>query len=44
VATAEVKGVLPQADPHWHPGAERADHRASSRPHGAAEPAPGGAS
>jgi Ni/Fe-hydrogenase subunit HybB-like protein len=24
VATAEVKTVLPQADPHWHPGSEHA--------------------
>ena len=23
VATAEVKTVLPQADPHWHAGPER---------------------
>jgi molybdopterin-containing oxidoreductase family membrane subunit len=23
VATAEVKGVLPQADPHYHRGPER---------------------
>jgi len=40
VATAEVKTVLPQADPHWRPGPEREvkDHG------GALEPAPEGAS
>ena len=34
VATAEVKTVLPQADPHWQPGPEREikDHRAAPRP------------
>jgi molybdopterin-containing oxidoreductase family membrane subunit len=44
VATAEVKTVLPQADPHWRSGPERQikDHRGAPlvRP----EPAPGGAS
>jgi molybdopterin-containing oxidoreductase family membrane subunit len=45
VATAEVKTVLPQADPHWQPGHERAikDHR-GTRPLGAPEAAPEGAS
>jgi hypothetical protein len=44
VATAEVKTVLPQADPHWQAGPEREvkDHRAASLPHVAPEPAPGG--
>ena len=44
VATAEVKTVLPQADPHWQPGPEREikDHRAAPRPVRAPEPAPGG--
>jgi molybdopterin-containing oxidoreductase family membrane subunit len=44
VATAEVKTVLPQADPHWQPGPEREirDHRAAPRPLGAPEPAPEG--
>jgi Ni/Fe-hydrogenase subunit HybB-like protein len=38
VATAEVKTVLPQADPHWHPGGEHAierevkDHRTAPPP------------
>ena len=42
---AEVKTVLPQADPHWQPGPEREikDHRAAAA-RGAAEPAPEGAS
>jgi hypothetical protein len=47
VATAEVKTVLPQADPHWQPGRERESKhdRATSRPRGAPpKPAPGGAS
>jgi molybdopterin-containing oxidoreductase family membrane subunit len=26
VAIAEVKTVLPQADPHWHPEAAHGDH------------------
>jgi len=39
VATAEVKTVLPQADPHWRPGPER-----EIKDHGALEPAPEGAS
>jgi molybdopterin-containing oxidoreductase family membrane subunit len=43
VATAEVKTVLPQADPHWPPGPER-EIRPAPRPHGTREPAPGGAS
>ena len=33
VATAEVKTVLPQADPHWHAGHERTAHE----PAGAAD-------
>jgi hypothetical protein len=43
VATAEVKTVLPQADPHYEPGPEREirDHRAAL-PRRA--PAPEGAS
>ncbi len=34
VATAEVKTVLPQADPHWQPGPERQvrEHRAAPQP------------
>jgi hypothetical protein len=42
VATAEVKTVLPQADPHWQSGPRReiTDHRAAPQPHGAPEPAP----
>jgi hypothetical protein len=34
VATAEVKTVLPQADPHWHAGPEREvrGHRADPQP------------
>ena len=45
VATAEVKTVLPQADPHYHAGPEREvrDHRAVPR-HGTSEPAAEGAS
>jgi len=43
VATAEVKTVLPQADPHHGLEHERKDHRATWRPR-APEPAPGGAS
>ena len=45
VATAEVKTVLPQADPHWQPGTEReiTEHRVA-RPRGGPEPAPEGAS
>jgi hypothetical protein len=39
VATAEVKTVLPQADPHWQRGPER-----EIKDHGALEPAPEGAS
>jgi hypothetical protein len=41
VATAEVKTVLPQADPHWRPGAEReiGGHRVVPRPGGAPAPA-----
>jgi len=44
VATAEVKTVLPQADPHWPHGPEREgrDHRAPLPARG--EPAPGGIS
>ena len=44
VATAEVKTVLPQADPHWQSGPEREikDHRAAPRPRGAPEPDPEG--
>jgi hypothetical protein len=38
VATAEVKTVLPQADPHWHPGPER-----ETKDHRALEPVPEGA-
>jgi hypothetical protein len=36
VATAEVKTVLPQADPHWQPGPEREirDHRVAAAPWG----------
>jgi molybdopterin-containing oxidoreductase family membrane subunit len=43
VATAEVKTVLPQANPHWPSGPERetTDHRAAVRSSG--EPAPEGA-
>jgi hypothetical protein len=46
VATAEVKTVLPQADPHWRHGPEREikDHRAALRPGGTPEPSPEGAS
>jgi molybdopterin-containing oxidoreductase family membrane subunit len=45
VATAEVKTVLPQADPHWQPGPEREIREHRVRPdRGAPEPAPGGAS
>jgi molybdopterin-containing oxidoreductase family membrane subunit len=45
VATAEVKTVLPQANPHL-PGPEREikDHRAATRSRGTSEPAPEGAS
>ena len=46
VATAEVKTVLPQADPHWRPGPEREirERRASLPVRGASEPTPEGAS
>jgi molybdopterin-containing oxidoreductase family membrane subunit len=46
VATAEVKTVLPQANPHWHAGAERAvrDGHAALPVHGAHGPAAEGAS
>jgi molybdopterin-containing oxidoreductase family membrane subunit len=44
VATAEVKTVLPQADPHWPRGPEREIHRPPLRGHGAPAPAPEGAS
>ena len=42
VATAEVKTVLPQADPHWRPGPEREikDHRAAAAARGAPSPLP----
>src|SRR4029077_14329083 len=46
VATAEVKGVLPQADPHYGMDLEperSKDHR-PAWPHRGPEPAPGGAS
>ena len=45
VATAEVKTVLPQADPHYQAGPEREirDRRAAL-PAGGPEPAPEGAS
>ncbi|HZA35225.1 MAG TPA: hypothetical protein VE505_09875, partial [Vicinamibacterales bacterium] len=45
VATAEVKTVLPQADPHWQRGPEREikDHRAASAASGAPGAAPEGA-
>jgi hypothetical protein len=35
VATAEVKTVLPQADPHWQPGPERLRAEAPARLNGA---------
>jgi molybdopterin-containing oxidoreductase family membrane subunit len=46
VATAEVKTVLPQADPHWQPGPEREirHHGAGLRTGGSPAPAPEGAS
>src|SRR6266540_1682321 len=46
VATAEVKTVLPQADPHYESGPEREikDHQAARPARGAPEPAPEGAS
>ena len=53
VATAEVKTVLPQANPHGQPGPERGDPRTRHRHHGppgrrgrrpAPEPAPDGTS
>jgi molybdopterin-containing oxidoreductase family membrane subunit len=44
VATAEVKTVLPQADPHYGHQRESKDHRTAWQPHRAPEPAPGGAS
>ena len=51
VATAEVKTVLPQADPHWQPGPERPETRIHARRRrwrrrgsGAGAPAPDGAS
>ena len=43
VATAEVKTVLPQANPHWQPGSEREikDHRAAlPAPSGPPSPLP----
>jgi len=43
VAAAEVKTVLPQANPHG-PERQRQEHRAPLPAHGAPEPAPGGAS
>jgi hypothetical protein len=45
VATAEVKGVLPQADPHHGSGLEREskEQRAAWPPHRTPEPSPGGA-
>jgi Ni/Fe-hydrogenase subunit HybB-like protein len=44
VATAEVKTVLPQADPHWHAGPEREIRHRGPSPagHGTHEPARGG--
>jgi hypothetical protein len=39
VATAEVKTVLPQADPHWHRGPEREIHDHRIEP-GRASPKP----
>jgi molybdopterin-containing oxidoreductase family membrane subunit len=39
VATAEVKTVLPQADPHWRPGPER---EIKDHPSRAAAPWPAG--
>jgi Ni/Fe-hydrogenase subunit HybB-like protein len=44
VATAEVKTVLPQADPHWHAGDEREIKSQPVVRPGGAEPAPEGAS
>jgi molybdopterin-containing oxidoreductase family membrane subunit len=46
VATAEVKTVLPQADPHRHHALDHevTGHRAAPRSGGAPEPAPEGAS
>jgi hypothetical protein len=43
VATAEIKTVLPQANPHWPAGPEREvrDHRGAVP--GRGEPAPEGA-
>jgi hypothetical protein len=46
VATAEVKTVLPQANPHGAPGTEQglAGHRAVVSTHQMPDPAPKGAS
>jgi molybdopterin-containing oxidoreductase family membrane subunit len=44
VATSEIKTVLPQADPHWHPERDTRDHRTALPARGGPEPAPGGAS
>jgi hypothetical protein len=45
VATAEVKTVLPQANPHGaRPEREIRDHRVGRPGHGGPEPAPEGAS
>jgi hypothetical protein len=45
VATAEVKTVLPQADPHGRPGPERGiQDRAAPQARATSEPAPEGAS
>jgi molybdopterin-containing oxidoreductase family membrane subunit len=45
VATAEVKTVLPQADPHGRAGHEREIKDRAARPaRGTSEPAPEGAS
>jgi molybdopterin-containing oxidoreductase family membrane subunit len=44
VATAEVKTVLPQADPHWPQHHEVKGHKGALPAHGKSAPAPGGAS